>query len=82
MIDHSEVLNFEWLKFNPFDNSEQVLTDESLDPDLNFFKSNIGNLDTPYISHEKHKNINVNSSPYMLFQEPTKEFWKFENILI
>ena len=55
-------MNFESLKFNPFDNSEEILTDDLFDPDLNFFNINIGNLDTPYISHEEHKNLNVNSS--------------------
>ena len=55
-------MNFESLKFNPFDNSEEILTDDSFDPDLNFFDINIGNLDTPYISHEEHKNLNVSSS--------------------
>ena len=66
MSDYSEVLNFESLKFNPFDSSEEILTDKSFDPDLNFFKSNIGNLDNPYISHEEHKNLNVNGSADML----------------
>ena len=47
MSGHSKVLNFESLKFNPFDNSEQILTDESLGLDSNFFNSNIGNFDTP-----------------------------------
>ena len=37
MNDYSEVLNFESLKFNPFDCSEEILTDKSFDPDLNFF---------------------------------------------
>ena len=55
-------MNFESLKFNPFDNPEEILTDDSFDPDLNFFDINIGNLDTPYISHEEHKNLNVSSS--------------------
>ena len=62
MSDYSEVLNLESLKFNPFDNSEEVLTDKSFDADLNFFNSNIGNLDIPYISHEEHKNLNENGS--------------------
>ena len=62
MSDYSEVLNFESLKFNPFDSSEEILTDKSFDPDLNFFNSNIGNLDTAYISHEEHKNLNENGS--------------------
>ena len=50
------------LKFNPFDSYVEILTDESFDPDFNFFNSNIVNLDTPYISREEHKNLNVNSS--------------------
>ena len=62
MSDHSIVLNFESLKFNLFYSSEEIITDKSFDPDLNFFNSNIGNLDTPYISHEEHKNLNVNGS--------------------
>ena len=37
MSGYSEVLNFESLKFNPFDSSEEILTDKSFDPDLNFF---------------------------------------------
>ena len=60
MSGYSEVLNFESLKFNPFDSSEEILTDKSFDPDLNFF--NIGNLDTSCISHEQHKNLNENGS--------------------
>ena len=63
MSDHSIVLNFESLKFNLFDSSEE----KSSDPDLNFFNSNIRNLDTPYISHEEHKNLNVNGSEDTLF---------------
>ena len=49
-------------KFNPFDCSEEILTDKSFDPDLKCFSSNIGNLDTPYISHEEHKNLHKNGS--------------------
>ena len=62
MSDHSEVLNFESLRLNLFDNSEEILTDNSFDLDLNFFSSNMGNLDTPYISHKKHKNLKVSGS--------------------
>ena len=66
MSDHSEVWNFESLKFNSFDSSEEILTEKSFDPDLSFFNSNTVNLDTPYISHEEHKNINVNGWADML----------------
>ena len=62
MSDYSEVLNFESLKFNPFDSSEEILTDKSFDPDLNFLNSNVGNLETPYISHKEHENLNEHSS--------------------
>ena len=60
MSDHSEVLNFESLKFNSFDSYEEIFTDKSFDPDLNFFNSNIGNLSSLYISHDDHQNLNVN----------------------
>ena len=49
------------LKFNPFDSSEEILT-ESFNPEFNVFNSSIVNLDTPYIAREEHKNLNVNSS--------------------
>ena len=62
MSGYSEVLNFESLKFNPFDSSEEILTDKSFDPDLNFLNSNVGNLDTPYISHKEHENLNEHGS--------------------
>ena len=66
MSDHSEVLNFESLKFNPFNSSEVILTDKSFDPDLNFLYSNIGNLDTPNISHEEYENLDLNGSADIL----------------
>ena len=55
-------MNFESLKFNPFDCTAEILNDDSFDPDVNFFNNNIENLDTPYISHEKIKDLNVNTS--------------------
>ena len=55
-------MNFESLKFNPFDSTAEILNDDSFDPDVNFFNNNIENLDTPYISHEKIKDLNVNTS--------------------
>ena len=67
MSDHSEDLNFESLKFNPLDSSEEILTGKSLDPDLNFFNSNIGYLDTPYITNEEHNNLNVNGLANTIF---------------
>ena len=55
-------MNFEYLKFNSFDSAAEILNDDSFDPDVNFFNNNIENLNTPYISHEKIKYLNVNTS--------------------
>ena len=55
-------MNFESLKFNPFDCTAEILNYDSFDPDVNFFNNNIDNLDTPYISHEKIKDLIVNTS--------------------
>ena len=55
-------MNFESLKFNPFDSAVEILNDDSFDPDVNFFNNNIENLNTPYISHEKIKDLNINTS--------------------
>ena len=41
-----ESLNFESLKYSLLDDSDDTLLDSSCDPDLNFFKNNIRNLDT------------------------------------
>ena len=55
-------MNFESLKFNPFDSTAEILNDDSFDPDVNFFNNNIEKLDTPYISHEKIEDLNINTS--------------------
>ena len=47
---------------NSFDSTAEILNDDSFDPDVNFFNNNIENLDTPYISHEKIKDLNVNTA--------------------
>ena len=57
MIDRSEVLNFESLNFNPFDSSEEISTDESFDPDLNFFLIAMLVIWTLLISHIKNLRI-------------------------
>ena len=41
--------NFENLKFDPLENSGNILFDNSSDPDLHFYSTNIQNLNTPYI---------------------------------
>ena len=44
--------NFENLKYDPLENSGNILFDNSSDPDLHFYNTNIQNLDTPYIVPE------------------------------
>ena len=45
--------NFENLKYDPLENSGNILYDNSSDPDLHFYKTNIQNLTTPYILREE-----------------------------
>ena len=41
--------NFENLKYDIVDNSDDILLHNSCDPDVNFFSLKNQNLDTPYI---------------------------------
>ena len=50
-------LNFETLKYDPSESSGDILLDNSCDPDLHFFNTNIQNLDTPYILPEEFQNF-------------------------
>ena len=52
-----EALNFETLKYNPSESVGDILLDNSCDPDLHFFNTNIQNLDTPYILTEEFQNF-------------------------
>ena len=45
---------FENLKYDIVDNSEDILLDNSCDPDVNFFSLKTQNLDTPYIYYRKN----------------------------
>ena len=45
--------NFENLKYDPLENFGNILFDNSSDPDLHFYNSNIQNLNTPYILPEE-----------------------------
>ena len=45
--------NFENLKYDPLKNSVNIEFDNSNDPDLHFPKTNIQNLNTPYILPEE-----------------------------
>ena len=78
-------MNFESLKFNPFDCIAEILNDDSFDPDVNFFNNNIENLDTPYISPEKIKDLNVDTSAlsvlHLNIRSLKKNFESFELFL-
>ena len=52
--------NFENLKYDPLENSGNILFDNSSDPDLHFYNTNIQNLNTPYILHEELQNLQGN----------------------
>ena len=45
--------NFENLRYNLVDNSDDILLDNSCDPDVNFFSLKTQNLDTPFILTEE-----------------------------
>ena len=46
-------LNFETLKYDPSESFGDILLDNSCDPALNFYNTNIQNLGTPYILLEE-----------------------------
>ena len=48
----SEIESFENLKYSIADNNNNILLDESCDPDVNFFNANFENLNTPYLFPE------------------------------
>ena len=56
-----ESLNFESLKYNLLDDNDDILLDSSCDPNLNFFKNNIRNLDKTYLFPDQFHNFLVNS---------------------
>ena len=60
--------NFENLKYDPLENSGNILLENSSDPDLHFYNTNIQNLNTPYIlpeelqkflGHDKDENVSI-----------------------
>ena len=59
--------NFENLKYNPSENSRNILFDNSSDPDLHFYNTNIQNLNTPYILPEELQNFLGNDKDENVF---------------
>ena len=54
--------NFENLKYNLVGNSDDILLDNSCDPDVNFFSLKTQNLDRPYILTEEFQKFVGSSS--------------------
>ena len=54
--------NFENLKYDIADNSDDILLDNSCDPDVNFFSLKTQNLDMPYILPEEFQKFVGSSS--------------------
>ena len=44
-----EFLNFKSLKYSISDNTRDIFLDNSCDPDINFFDTDIQNIDIPYL---------------------------------
>ena len=62
-----ETQSFKSLKYSIAENSNDILLDNSCDPDVNFFKVNFENRNTPYLFPEEFKCFLVNSSPSNYF---------------
>ena len=45
------------VKYDPLENSGNILFDNSIDPDLHFYNTNIQNLNTPDILPEEFQNF-------------------------
>ena len=58
--------NFENFKYEVVDNSDNILLDNSCDPDVNFFNLKTQNLDSPYILPEEFQ-IFIDSSSHDSF---------------
>ena len=56
-----ESLNFESLKYSLLDDNDDILLGSSCDPDLNFLKNNIRNLDTTYLFPDQFHSFLDNS---------------------
>ena len=56
-INDSEILNFESCKYSISANTHEILLDNYCDPDINFFDTNIQNIDIPYILPEEFESF-------------------------
>ena len=58
--DDTEIKNFEKLKYKITDNND-ILLDDSCDPDINLFNNKFQSFDTPYLMPEEFRNFHSNS---------------------
>ena len=58
----SEIESFENLKYNIVDNNNNILLDDSCDPNVNFFNVNFENLNTPYLFPKDFNSAYENAS--------------------
>ena len=63
----SEIESFENLKYSIADNNNNILLDDSCDPDVNFFNVNFENLNTPYLFPEDFNSAYENESSLNYF---------------
>ena len=82
-----ESLNFESLKYSLLNDNHNILLDSFCDPDLNFLKNNIRNLDTKYLLPEQFHNFLYNSTTdwfsilHLNIRSIQKNFEKFKLFL-
>ena len=82
-----ESLNFESLKYSLLNDNHNILLDSFCDPDLNFLKNNIRNLDTKYLLPEPFHNFLYNSTTdwfsilHLNIRSIQKNFEKFKLFL-
>ena len=69
-IRRTDSWNFETLKYNISNESNNVLLDNAYDPELIFFSKNVKNLDTVYVlPQDFHDSLEKNSNK-LLFNSP------------
>ena len=79
--------NFGNLKYNPSENIDDILTDDSCDPDSNFFQTNFQSLDTTYLLPEEfhqlldNKNTTSVSILHLNIRSINKNFDNFKLFL-
>ena len=64
----SEIESFENLKYSIADNNNNILLDDSCDPDVNFFNVNFESLNTPYLFPEDFNSAFENELSSNYFQ--------------